>query len=140
MEEPKDSGETEEEEASDVQEEKSRDWADQVEEEESKPTMVVEISEEPVEDEFSRELWFSRQKETITAAIQGGFDLRVMLTFDTRCVLREPGQSETILMKGYIITGVRQSVEPNWLIGTFDGREFCVHVSDVEPLPSSEND
>ena len=141
VEEPKDSGETEEEESSDVQEEKSRDWADQVEEEESKPTMVVETSEEPVEDEFSRELWLSRQKETITAAIQGGFDLRVTLTFDTRCVLREPGQSEAILMKkGDIITGVRQSVEPNWLIGTFDGRELCVHVSDVEPLPSSEND
>ena len=52
-----------EEESSDVEEEeKSRDWADQVEEEESKPTMVVKTSEEPVEDEFSRELWFSRQK------------------------------------------------------------------------------
>ena len=50
MEEPKDSSETEEE------EEKSRNWADQVEEEESRPTMVVKTSKEPVEE---------RDKETV---------------------------------------------------------------------------
>ena len=41
MEEPKDSGETEEEESSDVEEEKSRDWADQVEDQEEEKSSDV---------------------------------------------------------------------------------------------------
>ena len=118
-----------------------KDWAGQVEEEESKPTMVVKTSEEPVEDEFSRELWFSRQKETIIAAVQGGCELRATLTFDAQCFVRKPGQSEAIrIHKGDIITGARRTKEPNWLIGTLDERDLCVHMADVEPLPSSEND
>ena len=48
MEESKDSSETEEESSDVEEEEKSRNWADQVEE--SSPTMVVKTSEEPVEE------------------------------------------------------------------------------------------
>ena len=72
--------------------------------------------------------------------VRGWCDLRATLTFDARCVVRVK-QSEAIrLKKRDIITGVRQTGKPNWLIGTLDGRDLCVHVTDVEPLPSSEND
>ena len=74
-----------------------------------------------MEDEFSGDLWFSRQKEAITAAVQGGCDIRATLTFDTfeaQCVVKKPGQSEAIrIQKGDIITGARRSLtEPDWLI------------------------
>ena len=55
MEEPKDSGETEEEESSDVEEEKSRVWADQVEEEESKPREDLGVGTEQKDGEKRRE-------------------------------------------------------------------------------------
>ena len=91
---------------------------------------------------FSRDLWFSRQKEAITAAIQGGCDLRATLAFKTYEAYEAPGQSGAILIQmGDIITGARRSLtEPNWLIGTLDGRDLCVHMADVEPLPPKESD
>ena len=55
-------------------------------------------------------------------------------------------QREAIrIQKGVIITGARQSLtKPDWLIvpllGTLDGRVLCVHMADVEPLPSKESD
>ena len=53
--------------------------------------------EKPVEDEFSGDLWFSRQKEATIAVVQGGCDLPATLTFDTfECVVKKPGQSEAI--------------------------------------------
>ena len=141
-------GETEEEQSSDVEEEKSKDSKEEprsqdlalqvekeateklvVEKEESRPTAVVKASEEPVEDDFSRDLWLSRQ-EAITAAV-----LKTCKAYE-----RPSGQA-ILIQKGDIITRAWRSLaEPDWLIGTIDGRNLCVHVVNVEPLPPKESD
>ena len=61
--------------------------------------------------------------------------MRARFTADVQGGVIEPGQNEYFsIKKGDIITGVKQTVEPNWLKGTLEGREGIVYVKDVEAL------
>ena len=97
-----------------------------IEEEETlkNSTMVVKSSEEPVEDKFSRE------KEIIIAAVQGGSALRALFTVESK-----PDQEDYLSFKtGDILTGVEQAVRPNFLRGTLKGIEGLVYILDFESL------
>ena len=86
--------------------------------------MVVRSSEEPVEDNFSRE------KERIIAAVQGGSDLRARFTVESK-----PDREDYFSIKTEdILTGVKQAVRPNFLRGTLEGREGLVYILDFESL------
>ena len=96
----------------------------EVEETLKNPTMVVTSREEPVEDNFSR------MKERIIAAVQGGSDLRARFTVESK-----PDWEEYLSFStGDILTGVKQAVRPNFLRGTLEGREGLVYILDFEPL------
>ena len=148
MEEPKDSGETEEEESSDVEEEeKSRDWADQVEEEvkkEATEKLVVETEQKQavlsivkaIREEFKKGRIQDREKRReFVRGLRLWHDIKPRRV---RAMCAWVGEEETDLSfkPGAVMTGVRPAAWLNdgWLEGALEGRTGLFHVNDVEYL------
>lgn len=116
-----------------MEEEKSRDWAEQVEDQEEEKSNVIKEEVKSKEDEESKEKKedsVEKEEESRpTAAVPGTWwCLRT-------CKMRASDQI-FLIQKGDIITKARRSpTDPDWLIGTLDGRRICVQMANVEPLP-----
>ena len=93
------------------------------------PTIVEKSRKELLEEEYS--IGTEKLKGRIKEAVEGGCDMRARFT-----VVSGPDRYGQYLSfkTGDIITGVKQTVKPNFLKGTLEGKEGLVYITDVEPL------